>query len=113
MFLGPRADIPRLLLAMDAFLFPSLFEGLGLALVEAQAAGLPCLISDSIPLEADVVTGLIQRLPLNAGVQAWAHALTALIANRRISRENSLALVENSDFNVERSLEKLYELYSV
>ena len=49
-FLGGRFDIPRLLLGgMDMFLFPSLYEGLGMALVEAQAAGLPCIISDVIP----------------------------------------------------------------
>ena len=55
-FAGPRADVPRLMRgAMDVFLFPSLFEGLGLVLIEAQAAGVPCVVSDVVPGEADVV----------------------------------------------------------
>ncbi len=64
-FAGLRPDVPRLLRgAMQVFLFPSLHEGLGLGLVEAQAAGLPCVISDTIPREADVVPSLVQRLSL-------------------------------------------------
>jgi len=55
-FAGIRPDVPRIMLgAMDLFLFPSLFEGLPLALVEAQAAGLPCVFSDVVSEEADVV----------------------------------------------------------
>lgn len=57
-FTGIRSDVPELLNAMDVFFFPSLFEGLGLALIEAQVSGLPCLISDVIPEEADVVKSL-------------------------------------------------------
>ena len=48
-FLGNRGDVNRILQAMDVFLFPSLYEGLGIAALEAQAAGLPCIISDSVP----------------------------------------------------------------
>ena len=58
--------------AMDVFLFPSLWEGLGLALVEAQAAGIPCVLSEHIPYEADVLLPLINRLPLSESVGKWA-----------------------------------------
>jgi len=66
---GSRSDVPNLLQAMDAFLFPSLWEGLPVTLVEAQAAGLPCLISDSITKDIDI-SCLINRLPMD--VNKWA-----------------------------------------
>ena len=69
-FLGIRTDIPDLLQAMDVFAFPSHFEGLSVASVEAQAAGLPCLISDGVPIECKK-TDLVHALPLSAGTDAW------------------------------------------
>ena len=53
--LGVRKDVNKLLNAMDVFLFPSLFEGLPVSLVEAQASGIQCVISDRIPEEAILV----------------------------------------------------------
>ena len=108
-FTGVREDVPALLKAMDVFVFPSLWEGLGLALVEAQAAGLPCLIADNIPEEADVVPGQIKRLPLAAGVTAWVREL--LRAPAPLPGDGPLRAVEQSTFNIERSLENLYALY--
>ncbi|TMW70552.1 glycosyltransferase family 1 protein [Alteribacter natronophilus] len=64
-FLGVRQDIQRLLQGMDLFLFPSLHEGLPVTLVEAQGAGLPCLISDVISREVDMGAGLVRFLPLH------------------------------------------------
>lgn len=68
-FAGLRSDVGAYLSAMDCFLFPSLFEGLGLAAVEAQANGLNCIVSDNIPIEACVV-GCI-RLPV-CSAKDWA-----------------------------------------
>jgi glycosyltransferase involved in cell wall biosynthesis len=70
-FLGLRSDISDLLHAMDLFLFPSLFEGLPVVLVEAQAAGLQCMISDSITNECDI-TGRIEFLSLQQRPENWA-----------------------------------------
>jgi glycosyltransferase involved in cell wall biosynthesis len=75
-FLGVRGDVQRLMKgAMDCLLFPSSYEGLGLVLWEAQAAGLGCVISDTIPEEATVAPKLVRRLPLDAAPEVWAHAL--------------------------------------
>ena len=70
-FLGNRGDVNRILQAMDVFLFPSLYEGLGIAALEAQAAGLPCIISDSVPSECRV-TDLAESLDLNLPIDEWA-----------------------------------------
>jgi glycosyltransferase involved in cell wall biosynthesis len=72
-FAGSRADVPELLRgAMDVFVFPSVYEGLGLAIVEAQAAGLPCVIANGVPPEATVVPDLIQRRDLAESPEQWA-----------------------------------------
>jgi len=110
-FAGLRSDVARLMLsAMDAFVFPSLREGLGLVLVEAQAAGLPCLIGDAIPEEADVVKSLIQRLSCSQPATVWAEALLAIRhTSPAMSRPAALTLVEQSPFNIRAStLTRLY-----
>lgn len=74
LFLGWRTDIPQVLGAMDVFLLPSCYEGLGMAAVEAQAAGTPCVVSDRVPPEGDIGLGLVQPLSLEAGAGKWAEA---------------------------------------
>lgn len=112
-FTGVRADIHRLMPgAMDSFVFPSLHEGLGLVLVEAQAAGLPCIISDVVPREADIVLPLIRRVSLSASPAAWADAV---LENRNSvpvpPQAECLRLVEQSSFNINASVAGLEELY--
>ncbi|CAM4112225.1 glycosyltransferase family 1 protein [Paenibacillus alkaliterrae] len=75
-FLGVRNDISDLLQGMDIFLFPSLFEGLPVVLVEAQAAGLRCVVSDTITSESDV-TGRLQFIGLKESAGYWAEQIAA------------------------------------
>jgi glycosyltransferase involved in cell wall biosynthesis len=112
-FAGLRSDVPRLMLsAMDAFVMPSLYEGLGLVLIEAQAAGLPCIFSDVVPHEADLVKPLLQRLSLSQPPAAWADAVLLTRDNLLVpSRESSLCLVEQSPFSIHESLKRLQEIY--
>ncbi|NSL52733.1 glycosyltransferase family 1 protein [Calidifontibacillus erzurumensis] len=70
-FTGVRSDIPELLQAMDVFLFPSLYEGLPVTLVEAQATGLRCIISDRITNEV-IVTDLVEQLSLDLSAKHWS-----------------------------------------
>lgn len=72
-FMGARSDVPAMLSMMDCFIFPSLFEGLGIVLMEAQAAGLRCVVSDTVP-EETTVTDKVIRLPLSSGAEMWASA---------------------------------------
>lgn len=78
-FAGVRRDVPRVMKgAMDIFLFPSKYEGLGLVVVEAQAAGLRSLVSDAVPAEADVLSGYVTRKSLSIPAEAWARELRTL-----------------------------------
>lgn len=77
-FLGKRSDVASLLQAFDAFVLPSRKEGLSIATLEAQAAGLPSVVSEGVPEEAVVVPCLARRLRVVAGAQMWADTLTAL-----------------------------------
>lgn len=70
-FIGVRSDVPQLLSAMDVFLFPSLYEGMPNTVIEAQATGLPCVVSDSITKEANI-TGLVQYVSLQDSEDVWA-----------------------------------------
>lgn len=110
---GVREDVARLMLgAIDVFVFPSLYEGLGLVLIEAQAAGLPCVISDVIPSEADLDSRLISRLPLATSASEWADVVLTL--NRRSPRTDKtehFLKVKRSDFNIESSMRELVKAY--
>jgi glycosyltransferase involved in cell wall biosynthesis len=107
-----RHDVPRLMKAMDVFVFPSLFEGLPLVLMETQAAGLPAVVADTISDEADVIKPLINRLSLQEPFSSWAKTLMAAQdIKKEISSDQALAMMEASKFNVLSSCEKLTALY--
>lgn len=91
-FLGQRDDVNKLYQAFDAFALPSLYEGLCLVGVEAQAAGLPCVLSDRITREVDV-TGTCEFLPID-DPNAWADALCAVELRPNDQRTS----VDHSDF---------------
>ncbi len=112
-FAGVRPDVPRLMRgAMDVFLLPSLFEGLGLVLIEAQAAGLPCLFSDVVPQEVDLIEPLVRRLLLSQSAAEWAEVLLAQSkADKAINQSKALALVKNSRFNIETAVKNLENIY--
>lgn len=112
-FTGSRSDVPRLMRgAMDAFIFPSVFEGFGLALIEAQAAGLPCLFSDVVPIDTEVIHPLIHRFPLSKSPSEWAEILLQLKdAPPAINPADALTCVVNSPHNFERTLQQLENFY--
>lgn len=105
-FTGVRPDVNRLLQAMDVFVFPSIYEGLPVSIVEAQAAGLPCLISDKVPIECKK-TDLVTQLPVTLGAEQWAE--TALKAAQ--PRVRTLEQIKEAGFDIEENANKLTEFY--
>lgn len=87
--LGARSDIPEILQAADIFLFPSLYEGFGISVLEAQAAGLPCVISDVIPKQA-TVTDLVHPISLKAPVEVWVQRILECRNTERADTYQSL-----------------------
>ena len=110
-FVGTRTDVPRLMRgAMDLFLFPSINEGFGVSLLEAQAAGLLCLVSDSVPREVSSFTGFIEFLPLSAGPGYWAEQLITQLTLSRLRRVSPPDAARNK-ISVQRSVRDLTRLY--
>ncbi len=108
-FTGLRDDVPRLMQdVMDVFLFPSFYEGLGTAFLEAQAAGLPCVISDDIPRFVDVTKEQIVRLDISVTDALWADAIWN--ASKRGRRPFNRRLF--SRFDLERSIPTWERIYS-
>lgn len=107
LFLGNRTDVNKILQAMDVFLFPSLYEGLPLSIIEAQAAGLPCVISDNVPSEC-IVTDLIEAASLDDALAKWEIVITS---KKSVKRKDTYELIKKSGFDVKSNvlvLEKMY-----
>jgi glycosyltransferase involved in cell wall biosynthesis len=96
-FLGVRKDVPDLLDAMDCFLFPSLYEGLGISAIEAQASGLPCLVSDRVPQDVKILDDLT-FIPIDRGVQPWCDALHA--SQNSSDREQAYKKVVDQGYDI-------------
>jgi glycosyltransferase involved in cell wall biosynthesis len=112
-FLGQRADVPRLMLAADAFVMTSKLEGLPLVLIQAQAAGLPMVVSDIVTEECAIIAALFHRLPLSAGAQAWADKLVEVLhGSRPLSQAEALKKVVASPFSISASARNLLKEYS-
>jgi len=113
-FAGMRDDVPDLMRrVMDAFVLPSRREGLPVVLVEAQAAGLPCLVSDTVSSESKAVEGLVFWESLGSSPEAWAKRLLALRRDQSdSSREVAWRALEGGPFDIRSNLEILDAYYS-
>ena len=106
-FLGVRSDVDRILQAVDVFLLPSLYEGLGMAAVEAQAAGLPCIVSDEVPRLCDM-TGHVFFLPLDARPEQWAEEVLKAV---RLPRESQKEKIAAAGFDIQTTAKWLSDFY--
>lgn len=108
-FCGVSERVEQLLWAMDVFAFPSLFEGLGIAAVEAQAAGLPVVCADTVPQGAYILPS-VRSMPLDCGASQWASALWACQGTVK-NREACVELVGQQGFDVVDVAKKIKGVY--
>lgn len=106
-FLGVRKDVDRLYQAMDIFVLPSHYEGLPVVGVEAQAAGLPCLLSDQMTKET-VILSETKMLPLKAGPKKWAEQIEEM---NSIKHRNTLEEIKKAGFDIHLEAKKLEKYY--
>lgn len=97
-FTGVRKDVPQLMSAFDVFLFPSLYEGMPNTVIEAQTAGLPCLVSATITRESQV-TDIVSYLDLGEKVDVWASEALVL-AGRERDREKYHGIMKENGYDI-------------
>lgn len=95
-FAGVRSDVPQLLSAMDVLALPSLYEGMPNVVIEAQAVGVPCVISDTITREANV-TGNVKYLSIDLPPEDWADAL---IEKKQIVRGDAASIMKSRGYSI-------------
>lgn len=105
--LGHRNDIPEILGCSNVFLLPSRFEGLGIVLVEAQAANLPCVMSDVIPEEVDC--GMCLTISLEQTPEYWAKQISAVLDGKNHFEINKKKLDQYSIEHMVKMMEKAFE----
>ena len=108
-FLGNCNNVPEILCAGDMFLFPSLHEGLGIVLIEAQANGLKCVASDAVPPEADIGNGLLERISLKEDNSVWTDKINLAFKNQDRAELSKKAL--NSNYNIKTIGKRIEEFY--
>ena len=107
-FLGFHTDVANLMQGMDVFLIPSLYEGFMIAGIEAQAAGLPCVFSDTITRESRILDA-VAYLPLAASPARWAETAISLAGSAK--REGAWRMLADKGFDVSTMAKCLVEVY--
>ena len=109
---GLRSDIPSIVQAFDVFVFPSIYEGLPLTVLEAQSSGLPCIISSNVTKAVDVGRDVVMK-DLADGKESWADAIDGF--DYSISREEhscqNQKLITEAHFNIKSEANKLLNIY--
>lgn len=108
-FAGVHKNVADYLQAMDVFVLPSLYEGLGIAAIEAQANGLPCIVSDNVPIESKV-TKQMERVSLKEDVGVWAKKIISFANKRDVTSHQNLI---NEMYNIKNSAKVLQNRYYI
>lgn len=107
-FLGVREDVNEVMQAFDLFLLPSLFEGLPVTMVEAQASGLPCVISDKVPIQCDI-TGNVKVVPLENSPEEWAEVVLDYV--NQFERRDTFEKIKEAGFDIQENVKWLEAFY--
>lgn len=111
LLLGVRKDIDVLMRKSAAFLLPSLYEGMPLVLIEAQASGLPCVTADTYSREVDFGLGTVDWLQLEDGVSVWTDAVERAAAQGRAEKTAVVRAIEKGGFDSRVFAQKICDLY--
>lgn len=109
--LGIRKDVDQLMKRSDAFLLPSKYEGMPLTLIEAQSAGLPCVVADTFSHEVDFGINAVEWLKLEDGAEAWANALERAVCKGRAERQEVVNAIDAGGFDSKAFAQKICGLY--
>lgn len=107
-FLGVRNDVNNILQAMDVFIFPSIFEGLGIAAIEAECGGLPVICSNKLPKEIEITDQLIKMSLLNSP-EEWAEKILEI--KEKQVREQSYERINKCGYNIKEVANDLEMFY--
>ena len=107
-FLGVRDNVNDLMQSMDIFILPSLYEGIPLTMIESQASGLNCIISDKVPKEC-IVTRNVKSISLEESPKYWANEI---IKSKNKERKNLYDEIQNAKFDIKSNAIWLQEFYS-
>ena len=110
-FTGLQTDVSNALYNMDVFVFPSIFEGLGLVLLEAQLCGLPCVVSEAIQPEADLGMNLMTTLQLNEGVNSWCDEILEKVHKQEVDLITKQKALSNKGYTSEQIINRLVNIY--
>lgn len=103
LILEHRSDIPQIMKAMDVFVFPSLYEGFGIVLIEAQIIGLPCIISDKVPAET-IISNLVYIKSISASASDWAESVC-------VKKAETVEYYSRDDWDVRNVVGRLAQIY--
>ncbi len=110
-FAGVREDMATMFHSMDIFVFPSTYEGLGLVLLEAQASGLPCIVSEAIQPEADLNMNLFTKLSLSESPEAWADKILERAGYKEKNINKIINSFELHHYSINKGITKLLTIY--
>ena len=113
LFLGIRRDVAIWMKVFDVVVMPSKFEGFCGVALEAQAAGTPCVLSDSIPVDVDMGLDIVRFLSLRQSIELWVKTILAQLTLATVDASDIYKQFSDRNFLLENSIEKICEIYGV
>ncbi|MFE9077412.1 glycosyltransferase family 1 protein [Bacillus mobilis] len=112
-FLGVRKDIPRIIRMFDVFLFPSLFEGFGIVALEAQCAGVPCVVANTITKNVDMGLGIISFVSLDENLKIWSVEIQRVLEKEKLNTEIIADTISKLGFDIKSNIPEWLLLYGL
>lgn len=112
LMLGNRSDVDVLLRKSSVFILPSLYEGMPLALIEAQAAGLYCVVADTFSREVDFEIGTVKWMDSTAGSKEWANTIEEVLKRNKPMKQDIIEAIQKKKFDSRLFSAEICKLYT-